>query len=113
MSASDAFGLVVRCSSFVYLVYALFRGENSVTGQGIFQILFYVVVLIALGYPLGPLHGPGLLERRCHPRPAAFRGDRARLLPAARRRRRREQDWKGYAKTVLVFSAVFSVAPLR
>ena len=71
--------------------------------QGIFQILFYVVVLIALGYPLGLLHGPRLL--RPLPRAAA-------ALPAPERGFYRlvdtepaEQDWKGYAKTALIFSA--------
>ena len=28
MSAADIFGLVVSIAVFVYLVYALFRGEN-------------------------------------------------------------------------------------
>jgi K+-transporting ATPase ATPase A chain len=70
-------------------------------GQGIAQILVYAVVLVGLAYPLGlymarvytsPRLPLGGLERR-------FVG----LVGGGR-----EQDWKSYAKTVLVFSAVFS-----
>ena len=39
-------------------------------------------------------------------RPLAVRA-RTRLLPARRHRAEREQDWKSYAKSVLVFSAPF------
>jgi K+-transporting ATPase ATPase A chain len=71
-----------------------------VTGQGIGQILVYAVALVALGYPLG------IWMAR------VYTADR---LPFARLERgflrlvggKREQDWKGYAKTVLVFSASF------
>ena len=70
-------------------------------GQGIAQIVVYSVVLIAVAYPLGlymarvytsPRLPLGGLERR-------FVG----LVGGGR-----EQDWKSYGKTVLVFSAVFS-----
>jgi K+-transporting ATPase ATPase A chain len=70
-------------------------------GQGIAQIVVYAVVLVALAYPLGlymarvyasPRLPLGGLERR-------FVG----LVGGGR-----EQDWKSYGKTVLVFSAVFS-----
>ena len=70
-------------------------------GQGIVQIVVYAVVLVALAYPLGlymarvyssPRLPLGGLERR-------FVG----LVGGGR-----EQDWKSYGKTVLVFSAVFS-----
>jgi K+-transporting ATPase ATPase A chain len=71
-------------------------------GQGIGQILVYVVVLIALAYPLGlwmarvyTREGEDVLER-------GF----MRLLG---RRAGAEQDWKGYGKTVLVFSIVFTL----
>jgi K+-transporting ATPase ATPase A chain len=71
-----------------------------VSGQGIGQILFYAVALVALGYPLG------LWMAR------VYTADR---MPFARLERgflrlvgaNREQDWKGYAKTVLVFSVSF------
>jgi K+-transporting ATPase ATPase A chain len=70
-------------------------------GQGIVQIVVYAVVLVALAFPLGlymariytsPRLPLGGLERR-------FVG----LVGGGR-----EQDWKSYGKTVLVFSAVFS-----
>jgi K+-transporting ATPase ATPase A chain len=78
------------------------------TAQGWLQIAFYVVVLTALAYPLGrymarvyqgervlltPVIGP--LERLVY-----------RLVGASARR---EQDWKSYAKTTIVFSLLFWV----
>src|SRR5216683_196779 len=70
------------------------------SGQGISQILVYGAVLIALSYPLG------LWMARVYTVPK---------LPLAGLERgfvaltggRREQDWKSYAKSVLVFSIVF------
>src|SRR6478672_6822347 len=81
------------------------------TGQGIAQILFYAVVLIALSYPLGLY-----MARVYNDAGFATRG-RLRWLGAVesaflrliRADGNREQDWKSYAKTVLIFSAVFSV----
>src|SRR3984893_10371902 len=70
------------------------------SGQGIGQILLYCVVLIALSYPLG------LWMARVYTVPklpfAALENGFIRLVGG-----RREQDWKGYAKTVLIFSVVF------
>jgi potassium-transporting ATPase potassium-binding subunit len=72
-----------------------------VTGQGIAQILVYAVVLVALAYPLGRYMARvysaerlpfGVLERRF-----------VSLVGGGK-----EQDWKSYGKTVLIFSAVFS-----
>ena len=76
------------------------------TGQGIAQILVYVVVLIALGYPLGIYMARVYSDDASAARPAALpRRDRARLLPrSSAPTRRQEQDWKSYGKTVLVFS---------
>ena len=73
------------------------------TGQGIAQIVFYSMALVVLGYPLGVfmsrvyagLPGGGVLGRVEH----GF----YRLVGTDVRR---EQDWRGYAKTVLVFSFV-------
>ena len=63
-------------------------------GQGIGQILVYAVVLVALGYPLG------LCMARVYTRGAPARAGRARARLLARSSaRRREQDWKAYAKT--------------
>src|SRR5882762_7995089 len=78
-------------------------------GQGIAQILFYAVVLIALSYPLG------LYMARVYNSARFLGGRRVGWLRATeggfyrvvRVDASREQDWKGYAKTVLVFSVLF------
>jgi K+-transporting ATPase ATPase A chain len=75
------------------------------SGQGVAQILVYAGALVALGYPLG------LWMARVYNTPAPA----GRLLAAletgfcrlVRAERDREQDWKSYGKTVLVFSVVF------
>jgi K+-transporting ATPase ATPase A chain len=74
------------------------------TGQGIAQILVYSVVLIALAYPLG------LYMARVYA--PAFRvpwlsGVEAGFYRLVRTDPRKEQDWKGYSKTVVVFTIVF------
>jgi potassium-transporting ATPase potassium-binding subunit len=81
------------------------------SAQGIAQIIFYAVVLTALGYPLG------LYMSRVYEAEAAPGG---RFLGVIERRFLRlvgvydnessEQTWKAYAKTVLVFTAVFFAA---
>jgi len=75
-----------------------------VTGQGIAQILVYAVVLIALSYPLGlymaRVYAPGFRARWL----SGVEGGFYRLL---RTEQSREQDWKSYSKSVLVFSVVF------
>ena len=78
------------------------------SGQGITQIVVYALVLIALGYPLG------IYMARIY---AADRvgGRRLRLLPSTengfyrllRVDAKKEQDWKSYGTTVLVFSVLF------
>ena len=81
------------------------------SGHGIGQIVFYAAALIALSYPLGLY-----MARVYNDAGFATRG-RLRWLGAIenaflrliRADGKREQDWKGYAKTVLIFSAVFSV----
>ena len=81
------------------------------SGQGIAQILVYVVVLLALRVSARRVHGlrvlaSGSARRAGSPHPsAAF----YRLLGTDARS---EQDWKGYAKTALVFMVVFSAAAL-
>ena len=74
------------------------------TGQGIGQIVVYSLILIALGYPLGiwmarvygPLRAPRLL--------AATERGFYRLVGTDPGK---EQTWKAYSITVLVFSTVF------
>jgi K+-transporting ATPase ATPase A chain len=70
------------------------------SGQGIGQILVYAGVLVALAYPLGLWMARVYTAERL---PGAWleRGF-LRLIGG-----NREQDWKGYAKTVLVFSVSF------
>jgi potassium-transporting ATPase potassium-binding subunit len=66
--------------------------------QGSAQIVVYAVVLIALAYPFG------LWMARVYTRDRGDVVERAflRLLGG-----RREQDWKGYSKSVIVFTIVF------
>jgi potassium-transporting ATPase potassium-binding subunit len=71
------------------------------TPQGIGQIILYVVVLLLLGYPLGRYMAWVYSRER---RDAVERG----LFRLFGRGSGDEQDWKSYAKTVLVFSLLFS-----
>jgi K+-transporting ATPase ATPase A chain len=72
------------------------------SGQGVGQILLYCVLLVALAYPLG------LWMARVYSVPrlrfGALENGFVRLVGG-----RREQSWKGYAKTLLVFSALFAL----
>jgi len=77
------------------------------SGLGIAQIVFYVVVLIALAYPLGiymawvysdRFHAPGWVR-------AAERG-LLRLIGAPARR---DQDWKAYGLSAFALMAAFAV----
>src|SRR5690348_2509307 len=74
------------------------------TGQGVAQILVYAIVLIALSYPLGlymaRVYAPAFRVRWL----SVVEGGFYRLV---RTERSREQDWKSYSKSVLVFSVVF------
>jgi potassium-transporting ATPase potassium-binding subunit len=72
-----------------------------VSGQGIAQIVVYAVVLVALAYPLGAYMTRVYTTRRL-PLAAVERGF-LRVVGDGR-----QQDWKSYAKTVLVFSILFS-----
>src|SRR3981081_2175009 len=75
-------------------------------GQGIGQILVYAVVLIALAYPLGIYMSRVYMNARFGGRVlGVVEGGFYRLV---RTDRSKEQDWKSYAKTVLVFSILFS-----
>jgi K+-transporting ATPase ATPase A chain len=81
------------------------------SGQGIAQILVYIVLLIALGYPLGVY-----MARVYNDDGFGTRG-RLRWLGAIERGffrvihvdGVREQGWKSYAKVTLVFSAIFAL----
>jgi K+-transporting ATPase ATPase A chain len=69
-------------------------------GQGIGQVLVYCALLVALAYPLG------LWMARVYSVPrlrfAGLENGFIRLVGG-----RREQNWKSYATTLLIFSAVF------
>jgi len=79
------------------------------SGQGVGQILVYSLVLVALSYPLGVYMARVYMESAF-----AARG-RLRWLGAVERGfyravrtdRTKEQDWKSYGATVLVFSVLF------
>ena len=78
------------------------------TGNGITQIVLYLVILTALAYPLGRLHGARL--RRHAALPALARRARARLLPARRDTRRGGAGLEAVREvTALVFMGVFAV----
>jgi K+-transporting ATPase ATPase A chain len=76
-----------------------------VNGQGLSQVLLYGVALVALGYPLGIW----MARVYNHATPAgSFLASVERLfLRAVRADGDREQDWRSYGKTVLVFSVLF------
>jgi potassium-transporting ATPase potassium-binding subunit len=80
------------------------------SGQGIAQILVYAVVLIGLSYPLG-----AYMTRVYTDDGFGARGWLAWLGAVERgfyglvgTDRRKQQDWKNYAKTVIVFTILFS-----
>jgi K+-transporting ATPase ATPase A chain len=74
--------------------------------QGIGQILLYSAALVALGYPLG------LWMARVYTAPRvagrALGSIESGFYRLVRTNAGREQDWKSYGKTVLVFSILFS-----
>jgi len=74
-------------------------------GQGLSQIIFYSVALVAFGYPLGMW----MARMYVAPRPAGrfFARVENGFLRVVRTDPTREQDWKSYGKTVLVFSMLF------
>jgi potassium-transporting ATPase potassium-binding subunit len=73
--------------------------------QGISQIVVYALVLIALGYPLGLWMARVYMAEHVGGRVlGAIESGFYRLI---RTEARKEQDWKSYGKTVLVFSVLF------
>jgi potassium-transporting ATPase potassium-binding subunit len=79
------------------------------SGQGIAQILVYSAVLVALGYPLGVymarVYGDRFLPGRAF---GWLRATERGFYRLVRTDATKEQDWKSYGKTVLIFSVVFS-----
>jgi K+-transporting ATPase ATPase A chain len=76
-------------------------------GQGIGQILVYGVVLVALAYPLGLYMARVYSDDRFLARRWLGRVEHG-FYRLVRTNASREQDWKSYGKTVLVFSVLFS-----
>jgi K+-transporting ATPase ATPase A chain len=76
-----------------------------VNGQGIGQIVVYGLALVALASPLGIW----MARVYTHEQPAGsfFASMERFFLRLVRADADREQDWKGYGKTVLVFSVLF------
>ena len=73
--------------------------------QGISQIVVYAVALLALGYPLG------LYMARVYGglgAPPVLRQIERGFYRLVRTDPTREQDWKSYGKTVVIFSILFS-----
>jgi len=71
------------------------------SGQGISQILFYCVALVALGYPLG------IWMARVYAREGLGGRLERGFYRAVRADAGREQDWRAYGTTVLVFTVLF------
>ena len=74
-------------------------------GQGISQIVVYSLALVAFGYPLGIW----MARVYTHAQPAGrfFASIERFFLRVMRADGDREQDWKAYGKTALVFSILF------
>src|SRR5215467_5833984 len=74
------------------------------SGQGIAQILVYAVVLIALSYPLGlymaKVYAPEFRVRW-------LSGLESWFYRLVRTESSKEQDWKAYSKSLIVFTIVF------
>jgi K+-transporting ATPase ATPase A chain len=73
-------------------------------GQGISQIVFYSVALVALGYPLGLYMARIYSAERIG---SLFGSVERGFYGLVRADARKEQDWKAYGTTVLVFSVLF------
>ena len=77
------------------------------SGQGIAQILVYAVVLVALGYPLGVYMARVYGDRFLVSGPFGWlRGTERGFYRLVRTDAKKEQNWKSYGKTVLIFSVV-------
>ena len=87
-----------------YLFYALIRGENSVTVRRLADDHpLRRSILTALAFPSAATWrrstpASGCSSRRYSPGPERFLYSVLRVDP------KREQDWKGYAKSLIIFS---------
>src|SRR6478672_3510689 len=78
------------------------------TGQGTFQLVMYAVVLTALAYPLG-IYMARVYEGKFGFVNGRLAGGERLFLRLVGSERDREQNWKQYAGTTLVFTIVFTV----
>jgi potassium-transporting ATPase potassium-binding subunit len=78
------------------------------TGNGLAQIALYVVLLTALAYPLG-IYMAGVYEGRYRFVTGRLATPERWFLRLVGSEPEREQTWKGYAGSVMVFSIVFTV----
>ena len=103
MSGADLFGLIVSALICAYLIYALLRGETLLMAQGWLQIAVFVVVVIALTRPLGAYMARVFRNERVFLTPVLGGAERLtyRIL---RVDPRRDQDWKSYAGSLILFS---------
>jgi potassium-transporting ATPase potassium-binding subunit len=75
------------------------------SGQGVGQLLLYGAILIGLAYPLGRYMAGVYGSLRA---PLLLRGLERGFYRLVRSDPREEQDWRGYAVTAVVFSALFT-----
>jgi potassium-transporting ATPase potassium-binding subunit len=82
-----------------------------VSGEGIAQILVWCGLLVALAYPLGLYMARVYVGERflVGRRTGWLRWSERGFYRLLRIDPKREQDWKGYARTVLVFSVLFFI----
>src|SRR5689334_19376835 len=76
------------------------------SGQGIAQLIVYGIALVALGYPLGLWMARVYSDGSFATRSWLGRFERG-FYRLVRANWKKEQDWKSYGVTVLVFSVLF------
>jgi potassium-transporting ATPase potassium-binding subunit len=78
------------------------------TGQGISQLVVYALALVAFGYPLGLWMAR--VYTSANPAGRLLGSVERGFIRLLRTDPEKEQDWKSYGKTVLVFSILFWLA---
>ena len=107
MSGAELFGLiVVRAGLRLPRLRAAARGE-ALTAQGWLQIAIYVAILTALTPLLGAYMARVYRSERVFLTPVLGAARAARPTASSGSTANEEQDWKAYARTTLVFSALF------
>ena len=106
MSGADLFGLIVSVIVCGYLLYALLaRGEVlAMTFLGWLTILRFAAILTVLALPLGRYMAAVYTRRADVPGPRVRRGRSGLLYRVMRVDPGKGQDWKAYAKSLIIFS---------